>query len=406
MVTFQLVYSDGGARELQKDLTNLYPIALLPYFLDISTDHVQLVMRPDFLHLEDSALQAAYSLMMESSEGTVNYLPNGYHDYFHRIFRGAHGISSVVRNTPNIRVVTGHGYGSYKGGTIQVGRDVVSYGDISPSNVVTILDTCNSAHAVACMTKAFPDNPRAFNSKYLKKMFSNATAPIVCDRNEEVWGFQIGSMGEHKRKGSLSGLSLCFGDSIISCVVLALRSFARDGSSSLDTYFSVEYEAMNASRLSVEANLRPHSRLSRLEKLVREGIITVNVDEIDGCEMFRRRDEWFLSLEKPLQISDANSEFATRLIEHVVSRVIEWHTNNPNSTTTFKESAEALDMILSILGNHRSSLLRIRLEVDEDNVITKDDEGTEFVSWAISSQVIPKCLEEVRAAVRFGGILE
>lgn len=236
MVTFQLVYSDGGARELQKDLANLYPIALLPYFLDISTDDVQLVIRPDFLHMEDSALQAAYSLMMESSEGTVDYLPNGYHEYFHRIFRGANELSSV-RNTPNIRVVTGQGYGSYEGGTIQVGKDVVSYRDIPPSNVVTILDTCNSAHAVACMTKALPDNPRAFDSKYRKEMFSNATAPIVCDRNEEVWSFQIGPVGEHKRKGSLSGLSLCFGDSIISCVVLALRSFARDGSSSLDTYF-------------------------------------------------------------------------------------------------------------------------------------------------------------------------
>ena len=161
-VTLQLVYSDGGVRtELIKDLPNLYPIALLPFFLCLPSDQVELVMRSDFTYIDDEGLLAVSVLLKKCFEGNVDLLPEGYHSYFVSIFRNSKGPMVVQETTPppSIRVISGRGYGSFKGGSIRIGSDEVNFSNISPASVLTILDTCNAAHALACMTGKFPDNP-------------------------------------------------------------------------------------------------------------------------------------------------------------------------------------------------------------------------------------------------------
>lgn len=403
-VTFQLVYSDGGATELQKDITNLYPIALLPYFLNVPTDQVELVMRADFGDFPDSILTNGYSLMMNCAEGDVDFLPQGYHAYFHTIFRAAKGIAALSKS-PSVRIVSGHAYGNYSGGNLLIGSDVVMFSTLQPSNILTILDTCNAVLGVACMTGAYPANPRAFNSKYRLRMFKDSTIPVLCDRNEFVWAFQIGPAGEHQKVTGmpLSKLSLPFGDSIICCLILALKHFATAGSAKLQTYFETEYLAMNSSRMSSDiVNLKPHARLGAFEQLVRSSILNIDVAAVDACIMFQRRMEWFLSTEKPLQLSNGDKDFADKLINHVVGRVAAWHETHPNSIKTREGAEDAFDAIVHHLGIHGHRLLRLRLECDHRGKVVQDTEGTEFASWAISSAVMPKCLEEIRWAIRFG----
>ena len=144
---------------------------------------------------------------------------------------------------------------------------------------------------------------------------------------------------------------------------MALKQFATDGSHDLQTYFTTEYLAMNSSRMNFGiVNLKPHARLEAFQQLVDSGILSIDVAAVDACIMFQRRVEWFLSTEKPHQLSDGDEDFAEKLINHIVGRVVAWHEAHPNSTHT----CEGL-----------------------------------FLSWAISSAVIPKCLEEIRWAVQF-----
>lgn len=411
-VTLQLVYSDGGARtELIKELSNVYPIALLPFFLRLSSDQVELVMRPDFAYIDDEGLLAVSTLVKKCFEGSINFFPEGYHSYFVSIFRNSKGPMAVQETTPDIRVISGHGYGGYKGGSIKIGRDEVNFSNISPADTLTILDTCNAAHALACMTGEFPDNPREFNSRKRRNLFRDAEIPVVCDRNEYVWAFQIGSLGQHENpssNGGLTGMSLAFGDSLICCVLLALKYFTNDPTTNLDAYFDQEYNKMNMSLLEVSNHeLLPFARLGKLQRLFESGVLSIDAAAIDNCEIFRRRQEWFLTTEKRLQLSESDQEFADLLIDQVVNKVLVWHNSNPDSIEKIDESEQAFKKILETLGVHRSRLVRVRLEWnEEDNTVMKDDEGTEFELWAVSCAITPDCLHDVRQAVRYGPELD
>ena len=81
-------------------------------------------------------------------------------------------------------------------------------------------------------------------------------------------------------------------------------------------------------------NLRPHSRLGAFEELVTSGILNIDGAAVDACILFQRRKEWFLSTEKPLQLSRGDKEFADKLINHVVEWVAAWHEAHPNTTET------------------------------------------------------------------------
>ena len=196
-VTLQLVYSDGGVRtELIKDLPNMYPIALLPFFLGVPSDQVELVMRSDFAYIDDEGLLAVSVLMKKCFEGNVDFFPEGYHSYFVSIFRNSKGPMAVQETTPNrtppnIRVISGHGYGNYKGGSIRIGRDEVYFSNISPADTLTILDTCNAARALACMIGKFPDNPRRFNSRKRKNLFRDAEIPSLATATNTFGHFKL-----------------------------------------------------------------------------------------------------------------------------------------------------------------------------------------------------------------------
>ena len=404
----------------------MYPIALLPFFLGVPSDQVELVMRSDFAYIDDEGLLAVSVLMKKCFEGNVDFFPEGYHSYFVSIFRNSKGSMAVQETTPNgtppnIRVISGHGYGNYKGGSIRIGRDEVYYSNISPADTLTILDTCNAAHALACMTGKFPDNlytsqhqftgrhPRQFNSRRRKNLFRDAEIPIACDRNEYVWAFQIGSLGQHENplsNGGLTGMSLAFGDSVIWCILLALKLFTNDPTVDLDAHFIQEYNKMNMSLLEVaDHELLPFSRLGKLQRLFESGVLSIDTEAIDNCEILRRRQEWFLTTEKPLELSGSDQEFAYLLIDHIVNRVLAWHNSNPDSIEKLDESEQAFKKILDTLGVHRSRLVRVRLEWnEEDNTVVQDEEGTEFELWALSCAITPDCLYDVRQAVRNGRI--
>ena len=155
----------------------------------------------------------------------------------------------------------------------------------------------------------------------------------------------------------------------------------------------------------VDHELLPFARLGNLQCLFENGVLSIDTAAIDDCEIFRRRQEWFLTTEKPLELSESDKEFADLLIDHVVSRVLTWHNNNPDSSSLLDESEQAFKYILDTLGVHRSHLLRVRLEWhEEDNTVSRDKDGTEFEMWALLCATTADCLHDVRQDVRNGQI--
>ena len=104
----------------------------------------------------------------------------------------------------------------------------------------------------------------------------------------------------------------------------------------------------------------------------------------------------------------SNKQLAFQLIERIVDLVASWHTENPGSLSTNAESETAFAEILNLLGDFRRHLVSVRLEFDkETEEKQKDNDGTEFKSWAVTCDATPAYLRHmVRKTIKLLGKVE
>ena len=132
-----------------------------------------------------------------------------------------------------LRVVLGHG--NYEGGNLHC-DGIVRYESLGHCNpdVLSVLDICNSAYAVAGLLKAYPPigGPKTFKRQKFAASDAAAVAPTACEQRDSTYPFRVGYVGqsedpharsEHPRE--FIGMSNVFGQSVAFSVLWAVKTF-------------------------------------------------------------------------------------------------------------------------------------------------------------------------------------
>ena len=86
-------------------------------------------------------------------------------------------------------------------------------------------------------------------------------------------------------------MSKPFGDAVTLSVLCAIHAWKKSGGSgALDDHFKSHFEAIHADFLPNTPS--PASRLTKLEGLLRSGIVSVN-DDAFSCKLYENSNRWF-----------------------------------------------------------------------------------------------------------------
>lgn len=193
--TVQLIYSDGGVPQYRESLWEFFAIALAPFVLGVPSDQVRLIIADQFRGFSSKVLQQENDDFMVDDKGIM---PDGYKEYFESVYRRAETTDALPLGSCSLRVITGHGYGNFKGGTIMVGREVVRYPDLGESATsLTVLDICNAAYAVAHLDGKIPPKNKGHRFNKAAVFAEEIRVPIVCAKNDAAWAFRVGYQGQH-----------------------------------------------------------------------------------------------------------------------------------------------------------------------------------------------------------------
>ena len=413
-VSVQLIYSEGGQPAAIENFWEFYLIALVPFVLGVPRSQVELFLAAGFCGINASKIDAIVADIFMDPQGNVEYLPAGYKDYFYHIYSRASFNFEDIATLPSrsIRIISGHGFGNYSGGYLICGGKKVLFSKLgSNATVLTILDICNSPHAVASMNGSFPNrNPRKFNNKAKQNLFSKELSfPVACDRNEAVWSFRIGYRGQHRlldQKNDFRGMSAPFRDSVAYCILAAIKSMLEDSlyhDSNLDDLFCAKYKTLQTPFIPIPSqNLHPFSALSGLHQLISNKILNVNLQAYE-CELFQNNKEWFLTTERALALAPDEGMLASRIIDFLADQIKCWHEKFPNSVEVLKESEDAWERLRTCLGPFFYQLKLVAFELDEEtNKLYRSPDGVPLEEWAYSCGGLPKCVERVEETIETG----
>jgi hypothetical protein len=413
-VSVQLIYSEGPEPVAIENFWHFYLIALAPFVLGVPLSQVELFLADGFRGINSSKIDAIVADVFVDTQGVVEFLPAGYKDYFYDMYSRASATVEDIATLPSrsIRIISGHGFGNYAGGHLICGGKKVAFSELgSNATLLTILDVCNSPHAVASLNKSYPiSNPRKFNSRAKRALFSTELSmPVACDQNEAAWAFRIGYKGQHSlqsQEDDFRGMSAPFGDSVTCCILAAIKSFLTDSLDdgiNLDDLFYAKYSALKTSFLPVETRvLRPFSDLGGLQRLVSSVVLQVNLQAYE-CEIFRRENEWFLTTGRALALSPDQGRLASYIIDFVADRVKSWHEKFPDSLEVLKDSEDSWKRLRVSLGPFSHQLKIVAFEFDEgSNTLYRSPDGILLEEWAFSCGGLPKCVELVGNIIETG----
>jgi hypothetical protein len=288
----------------------------------------------------------------------------------------------------------------------------VEFKDLLPSaEVLTILDVCNAPHAIASLQGVYPyHDPKLFRTKFKKRMLKSLSIPAVCDGANSTWAFRIGRVGQHKtqpvaqkpQRNDFEGMSLPIGDSVVACLLAAVKAFLDLGCvGNLDDLFRSKYMNLNLQFIVKEADaLHPVSQLEEIQNLIADGILPVR-REAFKCVMFERQDEWFLTMERALELTEGQEKLADLVTNYVIKHVSEWHEANPRSYTLDEEAEQCWFKILALLGPFARRIKAVQLDTEGKSVVQTAD-GTQMESWATSCCTMPDCLRGVKRTIEEG----
>jgi len=164
---------------------------------------------------------------------------------------------------------------------------------------LSIFDICGSQYGAVTVGGFFKANT---NLKFTKRedRVASRSAPFVCENSDVTYAFRVGAAGDHLNPPQDDDdLSAPFGDSIVSSVLAAVKHFVQSGmpgDSDLSQLFITEYNKLITHYLATEGfapDLKPVSNLGRLQALVENGALELNISAFD-CSLFSRQNEWFL----------------------------------------------------------------------------------------------------------------
>lgn len=173
---------------------------------------------------------------------------------------------------------------------------------------------------------------------------------------------------------------------------------------SMDEFYKEAYESVNLSLFDVPRYTpKAISKLHRIQDLISSGVLVVDVDSMNNCELFIRREEWFLTTARMGALTPGQDEIAQQLISYIIRTVVDWHKSNPDSLTTLPESTKAFGEMIEALGPFRSSLRMVCLDWnEEEGTLVESPKGIEFESWAVSCGVLLNCLYKIKHVIRTG----
>lgn len=196
-----------------------------------------------------------------------------------------------------------------------------------------------------------------------------------------------------------------FGDSALCSLLVAAKQYVENGmNGSMDAFYKEAYESINVSLLeNPDYTPTAISQLGHIEDLITNGALVVDVHRMNTCELFIRKQEWFLTTARVTALTTGQDEVAQKLISYIVQSVIQWHKSNPDSLAVLPQSTKAFGDIIESLGPFARSLMMVCLDWNEDTrTLVESPDGVEFESWAVSCGILSTCLYKVKHVLRTG----
>ena len=409
LFSVQLIYSDASGLEGKESLWEIYCAALFPFMYNVPAVQVEFVLASRFLNYAESVIDNVAKSANENQVGPVKFLPSGYNDYFKAVYKAAKHVADVdLLSSPcSVRIISGQGFGGVGGGHIKCGKASIPFNEIGPiASVVTILDICNSAHAIAAFSKTYPDDPKVFTGIYKKQIvFSDPPAfPVACDAFRSVWAFRIGEPKQSLKRNydletDLPLMSIPLGDAVTASLLAASFDYVVQGKKgSLDGLYIKKYTSLNTVYLgNPKHKLIPYCHLQALQDLLHGWHLTLNLDAFE-CQMFARQTEWFLTTERMMKLSLDQIELAQDISQYIVDWVCDWHKRNRLASQALPEAESTWLKIVDVMGPFSSLLNSIFLIQNEESGVVKEsteEEGVPLEEWATSCVSLGRCFHAV-----------
>lgn len=411
-----LIFSDGRGKLALEDRYQVYGIALLPFSLNIPPDLVDFTVNPILVQDPDAVCASANELAQIRADDQP-YFPAGYHEYFTKVCQRASGVD-VIWDVADcgIRVITGYGLPHKKCGKLFVdGKEVLfqELGD-NPASVLTVFDFCNSQFAVAALgghylnhnpKTATDDHKKNWGRKLRKRKeyVKNCQAFFACDNSDMTWAFRVAESLCPESPQDFSCMSKPFGDAVVLSVLCAVNTWKkRGGSGPLDDHFKAHLEAIHTDFL-IDAP-SPVSRLTKLEGLLKSGIVSIN-DDAFSCKLFENSNCWFFTTERLPSKPTFEDGMEEVLIQFIVSNLSVWHKANGNDPgEECQDSVEAWRILTNMFGR---SLQSIRLEENDNNgILACSQDGTSIQVWAETCRDLPSILKQVQNLLASGSVFD
>ena len=405
--TVQLIYSDGGVPQYRESLWEFFAIALTPFVLGVPPEQVRLIIADQFRGFSSKVLQQENDDIMVDDTGIM---PDGYKEYFESVYRRAETTDAMPLGSCSLRVITGHGFGNFKGGNIKVGQEVVRYPGLGEkATSLTVLDICNAAYAVAHLDGKTPPKNKWHRFNKAAMFAEEIRVPVVCDKNDASWAFRVGYQGQHadsvgKKKSSNRRMSKPIGDSIAASLLFSIKLLIEsDGSASLDELFHRTYTSLNTDLLSSESDrLNPHSSLGALEALVNNEVLPVNTQAFDSL-FFRLQAEWFLTMERAVILTEEDGDIAAEIITFIVDSIVAWYSRHEPESWSDGDFSTEWEALVNLMGPFKAKLKSFKLAESRNGVVVATDKGgLPLEAWGSSCGDLPRVFLKVQRKVLTG----
>jgi hypothetical protein len=406
--TVQLIHSDGGVPQYRERLWEFFTIALTPFVLGVPPEQVRLIITDQFRGFSSKVLQQENDdIMVDDTE----IMPAGYKDYFESVYHKAETIDALPLCSCSLRVITGHGFGNFKGGNIMVGGQVVRYPGLGENaTCLTILDICNAPYAVAHLDSKIPPKNKWYKFDKSAVFAEGISVPVICDKNDALWAFRVGYQGQHaddsvEKLSSNRRMSKPVGDSIAASLLFSIKLLNEsDSTTSLDQFFYHTYTALNTELLSNDADHpNPHSSLGIMQSLVDTGVLPLNAEAFDSL-FFRLQQDWFLTMERAVALTDEDSDVAAEIITFIVDSIVTWYSRHDAESWCDAEFPTEWETLLNMMGPFRSKLKSVKLAENRNGggVVVTEKGGLPLEAWGSSCGDLPGILSKVRRKVVTG----
>ena len=198
-------------------------------------------------------------------------------------------------------------------------------------------------------------------------------------------------------------MSKPFGDAVALSVVCAVHSWKKSGGSGpLDDHFKSHFEAIHVDFLPDTPS--PVSRLSKLEGLLKAGIVSIS-DAAFRCKLFENSNRWFFTTERLPSAPTFEDGIKEVLIQFILSNLSMWHKARGNDPgEEYQASVKAWRILTNMFGH---SLRSIRLEEnDENGILEPSQDGTSIQVWAETCKDLPFILKQIQNVLASGSAFD